>query len=290
MKNTKVNKRLYIKKKTNKINNKYIKNKSNNNYKNYKSIKNSYYNGFKGGDIKFCKDIQNDKFNFINMNSKTLKTFHEQATRLFPFEECKIQDNKTLNKFCNKNDINNATNLTKLANTFFIKAKKSRKTTNALYSFFKQQLRLIFRKNKYSSSITTWDEFKESPDKSCEYNKFRKLVVNYLIIMIIIYLFKANNIDNYTISKGTVFIFDSNENTNTKKIEIIYEIVGSEDITSDYDVSIYSIPPHPLIPKINSIFNNAFINALDNYTANDIFDTNLYCHPFYIFTNKLTNK
>ena len=237
----------------------------------------------KGGVIDFCiNNNLNNKYNFLT-NGKELngEPFEKQVLKLFAFENC----NKTKNdSICNTEQIN------KLANLINNRYTEYPKTKVDLIGFLQEQIKIIFNINLSESNsilptITTWDEFKKS-DKKCNYNKFRKLVVDYLIITIIIYLFndKSNNSNNsnYTISKGETQIFDSQPENLENKISINYQVVGSEDVTSDYDISIFSVPYNNLIPIVNSIFNNTFSVGLGKSSA-EIFDTNLYCHPFYIF-------
>jgi len=192
----------------------------------------------------------------------------------------KENENKTE---CQNIDINKLENLSNLTISVYeiLNKNSSNSSIPSIYGFIQNILKnTIFRiLDDNTNKITTWDEFKDS-DTKCSYNKFRKLVVDYLIINIIICLFKDRN---YTISKGSIQFFDSNKRIIEGKIKITYEMVGSEDVTSDYDVSIYSIPLDPLIPTINSIFSSAFTNGLGK-PSSEIFDTNLYCHPFYIFT------
>jgi len=296
----------YINKsKLNKKSKRYNKNKTKNSKtynknKTIKNVKKSNRKSMKGGDISFCEKNNQNPFNFINPNNKTnSEQLDIQTIRLFPFEECKkpvnfdkckevgfIEKRATkLDNILQSIEKLIPTNLTDLAKLIYSKMKQ-RETMDMsqIYGFFQEsQIKDIFSGLNKSdiSEITTWDEFKDSPDKSCKYDKFRKLSVDYLIIMIIIYLFGN---ENYTISKGTKQFFDSKEDYTDDKIKIVYEMVGSEDVTSDYDVSIYSVPPNALIPKINSIFSNAFTHGLGK-SSSEIFDTNLYCHPFYVFTN-----
>ena len=70
-------------------------------------------------------------------------------------------------------------------------------------------------------------------DSSFLYNVFRKNVVNYLILFLIINLFQLK----------TKKIFNNNKlifGNKDYELEITYEMVGSEDVSSDYDVTIYS--------------------------------------------------
>jgi hypothetical protein len=269
----------------------------------------------KGGSIDYCNRMNIEHpFNFINPYSeKTLSTgsvrrsvrrsvrpsvkqsqpgslsFEEQVLTLFPFEECKKPSNASSANCLKRDSKLDLAPLTKLSQSIYNNMKSTKinlSNITEIYAFIQKENQKIF--NYYTPNdkdiITTWYEFKES-DKTCNYDNFRKLAVDYLIIMIIIYLF---NSEKYTISKGTNLFFDSeptNIHSESIKYSIVYQVVGSEDKTSDYDISIFSIPPHPLISKINSIFTSAFVHGL-GISPNDIFDTNLYCHYFYLFTKE----
>ena len=57
--------------------------------------------------------------------------------------------------------------------------------------------------------------------------------------------------NTYTIYKNNDQIFTTSVNKDEDRhINIIYEMVGSVDVTSDYDVTIYSIPPNKRIAQI----------------------------------------
>jgi len=129
-----------------------------------------------------------------------------------------------------------------------------------------------------------WSDFVTNAS-NCGYNYFRKLVVDISIVFIILKLFRDTSI---ILKKGDTELYPRIGGSDSDAITIVYEMVGSEDTTSDYDVSIYSYPPSTEISSISSIFNWAFQSALEN-TPDIVFDTNLYTHPIYLFKNNIDN-
>ena len=144
----------------------------------------------------------------------------------------------------------------------------------------KKLLRSIFQTHK-----PTWKEFTSEVKKnnSCKYDIFRKNVVDFLLLYIIINLFQFKNIVIKN-KDGQIYSHKAEvtRQSTPELVEITYEMVGSVDQTSDYDVTLYSTPPNPKITVINSIFNLSFQQVLQN-SSGEIFDTNLYTHPVYFY-------
>jgi len=186
----------------------------------------------------------------------------------------------------------------------FAKINTIKKDTN-LYSYFQEQIKKLFdlpndyksnNVNKVSNNLLTWSDYldividKKNINKlNCKnnYYKFRKIVVDALIVMIIIALCKKNGKTNYEIKKGVNSIYKTDANNNDK-LTIIYQSVGSETPTSDYDLTLYSIPVSEITPEITAIFNSSFLYGLGK-TAGELFDTNLYSHIFYIYSKSILN-
>ena len=91
--------------------------------------------------------------------------------------------------------------------------------------------------------------------------------------------------ENVILYKEKTKIF-SDKTENDNDIKITYEMVGSVDRTSDYDVTIYSDPPDEKIAEVNYVFNSAFMKALEK-SPGFLFDANLYTHPMYFFLNSV---
>ena len=136
--------------------------------------------------------------------------------------------------------------------------------------------------------LYTWNEFKKqvsvTQEKHCGYNNFRILVIDSLLVMCIEMLFKDQN---YSLYKGNIPIILSDKGN--QHITIIYEMLGSLDTISDYDVTIYSIPPNKKIPLITHIIETIFYDIFQKGPG-DVFDTNLYTHPLYIFKKEINSR
>lgn len=147
--------------------------------------------------------------------------------------------------------------------------------------------------NQYMSDFYNHNSAQDNAD-ICKYTLFRKALINYLIIIIIKYLF--NNLDynlNWFIGTDFQHIGYSNESKSINKnlIQIYVQDVGTQSPKSDYDLTIFSNPPHNNIPMINQYFNYGFQIATSRLSGTpmssaDIFDTNLYSHPVYWFFDK----
>jgi len=103
-----------------------------------------------------------------------------------------------------------------------------------------------------------------------------------LILFIHFYASVESEKPNIIIYKADQIIFQSNIEIEPT-IKIIYQMVGAEDVTSDYDVTIFSIPPNSLIAEVTTIFSHAFTFGLKE-PSSVIFDTNVYSHPVYFFS------
>ena len=228
-----------------------------------------------------------DKTFYTNpMKVNLIKAFpKEQCPKIKTKEICEIQTDK-INPWCKWNGtcVNNNTITADELQAIASNMASNIKNNNTNYNI-DNLVKLIFKKDeddkKEGQSFPTWDDFTHSDNIDCGYNNFRKLVVDILIIAIILQQFyQYDYTSSIIIKKKDEIIYTDHE----PKITIIYEMVGSEDVTSDYDVTIYSYPPDIRISNITTIFSSAFKNIL-NKTSGEIFDTNLYTHPVYIFSN-----
>ena len=313
------NKNKKTNKKINKKTNKKINKKTN---KNVKKIKIYKGGGIPSDKLQYCDFLQKSLDNYDSSNkymdlipfgNTSLK---DVLVKSFPSEECKkLTTPEECNKYanCQTNESNICsfqtgvkTNLSKFADKIEQQAKINPKNLKDLYGYFQRNvIRELFKissfkiyisaanNNSAKKNIMTWYDFKEliaQQNKSCNYNYFRKLTVDALIIMIIIYLFNTPESEkpNISIYKAEQMIFQSNSQTKPS-IKIIYQMVGAEDVTSDYDVTIFSIPPNKMIAEITTIFSHAFTFELHE-PSSVIFDTNLYSHPVYFFSQSQISK
>lgn len=306
----KTNKKYIYKKKTRKnLNNKITKKKINK--KKYK------YSKLVGGAGKCDKILKPQDFNssdpFKALRPNDNYDINVTLQRIFPFEECKqikIKDKDAClyNKYCNFNrdngkcEYDNLSILNEFASNF---AKNySNKSINQLYSYFQTIIKDLFNlprnhdpdnPQNVSENLLDWSEYlslyQSSPSNECaNYYKFRKIAVDALIVMIIISLCKLKNIETFQIFKLNTEIYSSTPGKSTNlAVKIIYQSVGSEAPTSDYDLTIYSIPYNSLTTQVTTIFNYAFKYGL-GITAGELFDTNLYSHIFYIYSGSQLSK
>ena len=276
----------------------------------------------KGGvNCDFLKDSQ-DLFKHLRV--KKNYNISQMLQRIFPFEECKNNNNNTCDiDYCEKekekekkqcvpktitNQGDKKVETSGVLGQFaknFAEISIIKEDTN-LYSYFQEQIKKLFdlpndyksnnvnKVNKVSNNLLTWSEYLDIDKsninkKNCKenYYKFRKIVVDALIVMIIIALCKKNGKTNYEIKKGEISIYKTNTNNNDK-LTIIYQSVGSETPKSDYDLTLYSIPVSEITPEITAIFNSSFLYGLGK-TAGELFDTNLYSHIFYIYSKSILN-
>lgn len=130
------------------------------------------------------------------------------------------------------------------------------------------------------------------------YNEFREFFIDFHIVNLLKkdleritnYSIKKNisNHEYYTLlpsresetrDKKYILLYKSgDENT----LEIFFEMIGSKEVTSDYDVSIWSNPPNTVISNLNYYF-NIFFTTYFKKSSGEIFDTNIYTHPIYLF-------
>jgi hypothetical protein len=221
-----------------------------------------------------------------------------KVTLVFPKEECiknKTQDKCKPKKVCSFTDkkcINNhgseydgLIDIISLINDPLYNTDEDKSITTIIEKL-NNFIRLAFTDNNNVKIDLEWSDFVTN-HKDCGYNYFRKLVVDISIVFIILNLFHG---DNIILKKGDSILYESHESHQSQEhaTTIVYEMAGSEDTTSDYDVSIYSYPPNSKISSISSIFNWAFKQALEK-TPDIIFDTNLYTHPIYLFKNNTAN-
>lgn len=164
-----------------------------------------------------------------------------------------------------------------------------------LYGYISGIVMEIFQLSK-GFKVKSWDDFlehyKNNKDNHCGYNYFRKLVIDMLIIIIIKEIFNINNNNSYKIYKNGKEIYSGDDLKEGEYIKVYFDMVGSEDVTSDYDLTIYSNPETLFLYSINTILNYAFNikieinNKLNNKKESNlqkIFDTNIYSHPMYLY-------
>jgi hypothetical protein len=275
--------------------------------------------------LKYNSNTNSNTFKSLRVSESY--NINKMLQRIFPFEECKNSDDVGCNNdYCiNEGTIPGTKPGT---NKFKCKPNTTTKTesgilgsfasnfatnfnpklTENLYSYFQQQIKKLFdlpndyksnNVNKVSDHLLTWSDYlditKENINKqninkqNCKnYYKFRKIAVDALIVMIIIALCKKKGIINYEIKKLNTSIYKSSNYNEIGCITIIYQSVGSETSTSDYDLTLYSKPVSEITPEITAIFNHAFKYGLGK-TAGEIFDTNLYSHIFYIYSKIALN-
>ena len=278
--------------------------------------------------LKDLKDSQDSQDLFKHLRVKKNYNISQMLQRIFPFEECKNNNNNTCDiYYCEKEKEKEKEKkqcVPKTPKTIIHQGDKKVETSGVLgqfaknfaeisiinkntnlYSYFQEQIKKLFdlpndyksnNVNKVSNNLLTWsdyldiDIYKNNINKqNCKknYYKFRKIVVDALIVMIIIALCKKNGKTNYEIKKGEISIYKTDTNNNDK-LTIIYQSVGSETPKSDYDLTLYSIPVSEITPEITAIFNSSFLYGLGK-TAGELFDTNLYSHIFYIYSMSKLN-
>jgi len=276
----------------------------------------------KGGNVK-CDFLKDSQDLFRHLRVKENYNISQMLQRIFPFEECKNNETMCDTEYCEKEKEKNQC----VPKTTIKQGDKKGETSGVLgqfaknfaeistikedtnlYSYFQDQIKKLFdlpndyksnNVNKVSNNLLTWSDYldinKTNINKTninklnCKenYYKFRKIVVDALIVMIIIALCKKNGKTNYEIKKGVNSIYKTDANNNDK-LTIIYQSVGSETPTSDYDLTLYSIPVSEITPEITAIFNSSFLYGLGK-TAGELFDTNLYSHIFYIYSKSILN-
>jgi hypothetical protein len=157
----------------------------------------------------------------------------------------------------------------------------------------------------YGKKIICWKEYVEylkiNPSTSDSYNKFREFFIDFHIVSLLNDGLK--DLSNYSIKKNIsdidfgkftgktsdsgkkyILLYEKGKGKDLEtKLEIFFEMVGSQDRTSDYDVSIWSNPPNSIISYLNYRFNTFFINNFGK-SSGEIFDTNIYTHPIYLFS------
>lgn len=104
-----------------------------------------------------------------------------------------------------------------------------------------------------------WEEVREKKEYKNlleDFNKFRKIYVDTLLK----YSIKKNKCNDCKIS-----------------------IAGSNDLTSDYDITVNS---EIRASKVAETFNNTFLKLWDNVSSAEIFDTNLYGIGFFTIIKK----
>ena len=215
-----------------------------------------------------------------------------KAVKQFPGDECpKIENENICNSFenfCNWDDRqckfkdNYYKGLMKFATDYQV----VKNSFDELYGYISEIVREIFQlSNKFK--VKSWDDFlkhyQNNKNNHCGYNYFRKLVIDMLIIIIIKEIFNINNNNSYKIYKNGKEIYKSNL-IEGEYIKVYFDMVGSEDVTSDYDLTIYSNPETLFLYSINTILNFAFLD-INNGELNlqKIFDTNIYSHPMYLY-------
>lgn len=217
-----------------------------------------------------------------------------KAVKQFPGDECpKIEDQQICNSFknfckwdgkCESQNNNYYKGLMDFAKNYQVK----KTSLNDLYGYIQEIVRETFQLNKMFK-VKSWDEFlkhyQNNKNNHCGYNYFRKLVIDMLIIIIIKEIFNINNKNSYKIYKNGKEIYKSKDDLNEGEyIKVYFDMVGSEDVTSDYDLTIYSNPETLFLYSINTIVNYAFLDINnDKLNLQKIFDTNIYSHPMYLY-------
>lgn len=162
----------------------------------------------------------------------------------------------------------------------------------------------------FDKKVLCWNIYKDYIQKTKlqddTYNRFREFFIDFHVTQLLIgslgkfynnyRIYKnisnqeyTNKVGKPTVSNKNKYILLFESNGSGSKIDIFFEMVGSQSITSDYDVSIWSNPVHPFIVDFSILFNNSFLAEL-NRSSGVIFDTNIYTHPIYIFNVPKSKK
>ena len=188
-----------------------------------------------------------------------------------------------------------------IANAIYKKFDKEYYCSPSKYIVEISQLFNLIRNIYPERKLLTWKDYTDNRIDH-KYHIFRKYVINTLIIYIIIIVFNCKDISKerpppFEIYNKDVCILNSRQVSTdiTTPIKITFEMVGSETETSDYDVTIYSNPPDQRISLISQYFNYCFtvgnfgesrLNESSSPTSSaELFDTNLYTHNVYFFTD-----
>lgn len=216
----------------------------------------------------------------------------------------KLIDNFILfvNKNCNSTNCefkiklflkNNLKHLDTIYDEYFLKIKNEEELKSNLERLIINILFKLFN-NKKNYTFFLFEKFKKSilfkkKKSECLYSKKRNILIEFILLLSIVIFskyYKLNNTIkfNSTITKNNIVEIIYKEitlNHNKKKSDYIEIIdVGSSNIDSDLDLTVFSINNQKKIILINYIISISFYKVFKN-NLSTVLNSNIYTHAFF---------